>query len=475
MDLLINAARHFTDKRLFWVLHGNDPAALSDKARDLLATSRNSALLIGHDADSFFLNLLRELNVGVPEAIREPLFLAHLHATQLAQHDAAQIADAGTINATIERHQSEIVAMAVALDLHRKKQTATELALTKARELRMAGNRLDALRVLQAAAKRSKDIAVWQEVAEVAYEVGETSAEREPLEAAVAAWRQVIKLMEKVDRNFDRLSWAGAQNDLGNALAALGERESGAARLEEAVVAYRDALKERSRERVPFEWAITQTNLGDALRTLGERESSTVRLKEAVIACRDALREYTRQRMPLGWAATMNNLGAALAALGERERGTARLKQAVAAYRDALKEYTRERLPLDWAMTQNNLGNALAVLGARENGTARLEEAIVAYRESLKEYTRERVPLEWAMTLNNLGAALQTFGGRENGTARLEEAVASFRMALQEVTPQSASHYFDIVQQNLKDAEQLLAKRRAAPSSASRRTRKRRR
>jgi hypothetical protein len=80
MDLLINAARHFTDKRLFWVLHGSDPAALSDKARDLLATSRNSALLIGQDADSFFLHLLRELNVGAPETIRDPLFLARLHA-----------------------------------------------------------------------------------------------------------------------------------------------------------------------------------------------------------------------------------------------------------------------------------------------------------------------------------------------------------------------------------------------------------
>jgi Tetratricopeptide repeat len=44
-----------------------------------------------------------------------------------------------------------------------------------------------------------------------------------------------------VDRGLD---WAAAQNNLGNALATLGERESGTARLEEAVAAHREALKE---------------------------------------------------------------------------------------------------------------------------------------------------------------------------------------------------------------------------------------
>ena len=74
------------------------------------------------------------------------------------------------------------------------------------------------------------------------------------------------------------------QNNLGIALSTLGERESGTARLEEAVAAFRDALQERTRERVPLDWATTQNNLGNALWTLGERESGTARLEEAVTA-----------------------------------------------------------------------------------------------------------------------------------------------------------------------------------------------
>jgi tetratricopeptide (TPR) repeat protein len=76
---------------------------------------------------------------------------------------------------------------------------------------------------------------------------------------------------------------------LGMALGALGEREPGPARLEEAVVAYREALKEFTREKTPLQWAATQINLGDALLSLGERESGLARLEAAAIAYELAL------------------------------------------------------------------------------------------------------------------------------------------------------------------------------------------
>jgi tetratricopeptide (TPR) repeat protein len=261
--------------------------------------------------------------------------------------------------------------------------------------------------------------------------IGEQAGDNLALEEAEAAYRAALE-----ERTRDRvpLDWAMTQNALGNALQALGARESGTARLEEAAAAYRSALEEYTRQRVPLDWAMTQNNLGTALYTLGERESGTARLEEAVVAYRAALEERTRDRVPLDWAMTQTNLGSALSVLGERESGAARLEEAVAAYRAALTEYTRHRVPLDWAGTQSNLGNALLMLGERESGAARLEEAVAAYRAALTEYTRHRMPLDWAMTQNNLGNALQTLGVRESGTARLEEAVAAYRSALEERT-----------------------------------------
>src|SRR5206468_4129588 len=153
-----------------------------------------------------------------------------------------------------------------------------------------------------------------------------------------------------------------------------------------------------TRDRVPRHWATTQMNLGNALVTLGERESGTARLEEAVTAYLAALEQLTRDRAPLNWAAAQMNLGTALLRLGERESGTARLEEAVTAYRAALGEWTRDRVPLKWAMIQTNLCGALRVLGERESGTMRLEESVAACRAALGERTRDRVPLDWAKT-----------------------------------------------------------------------------
>ena len=50
---------------------------------------------------------------------------------------------------------------------------------------------------------------------------------------------------------------------------------------------------------MPFDWANTQNSLGNALWTLGKRESGTAHLEEAVTAYRAALSEEPRERVPL--------------------------------------------------------------------------------------------------------------------------------------------------------------------------------
>lgn len=180
-------------------------------------------------------------------------------------------------------------------------------------------------------------------------------------------------------------------NSYGLLQAVIGEQSGESAVLEEAIWAFREALRECSGDRALRNWALAQNNLGNALTILGSRESGTARLADAVSAYREALNEWKRDRSPHDWAMVQNNLGGALWRLGEREGGIARLEEAVSAFLEASNEWTRERAPLEWSKVQTNLGNALSSLGRRESGTARLEEAVSAYREALKERTRARV------------------------------------------------------------------------------------
>jgi tetratricopeptide (TPR) repeat protein len=170
--------------------------------------------------------------------------------------------------------------------------------------------------------------------------------------------------------------------------------------------------------------------LGMALTVIGEQTGDNPALEDSIAAYRAALQERTRERVPLDWAGTQNNLGNALSTLGEREGGTGKLTEAVAAYRAALQERTRERAPFQWAMTQNNLGLALQRLGERESGTARLDEAVAAYVEALEEWTRDRVPLQWAMSTGNQGVALMLLAERLGDASKARAAVEQIEVAL---------------------------------------------
>jgi hypothetical protein len=61
--------------------------------------------------------------------------------------------------------------------------------------------------------------------------------------------------------------------NLGNALSTLGERESGTARLEQAVDAYRDALEEWTEEHAPYYRSVAQHNLESVLEALRNKQA----------------------------------------------------------------------------------------------------------------------------------------------------------------------------------------------------------
>lgn len=247
---------------------------------------------------------------------------------------------------------------------------------------------------------------------------------------AIEAYRLAIDEWgrERVPRD-----WAGAHINLGNALLDLGKRETGSGRLIEAVGAFHLALEEFTSERAPLDWALAQHNLGTAFQALGCREIGTAHLEEAISAYRLALKERTRECAPREWAKTQNNLGHALQTLAEREVGTVHLDEALSAFKLALLEWTRESFSFGWATVQNNIGIVLAMLGVRGGGTAHLNEAVTKYRLAQEEWTRELVPIQWAMAQNNLGNAFMELGKREAGTARLSEATSAYRLALEEL------------------------------------------
>jgi tetratricopeptide (TPR) repeat protein len=370
--------------------------------------------------------------------------------------EAGELAKADALLANVEAEQRRGLDR-LAVNAAETSAQRGEIALTRLRYAEAAKHFASAAAVFPPnGVHEDKRISYLQKEAGALYQQGYELGDNDAFLSAIERCKQLVEL---TTRKHVPLEWGKHQKRLGVVLMGLGERESGTAKLEQALVAYREALKELTRERVPLDWAITQSSLGWALFRIGEHERNTAKFEDAVAVYRQALKEQTRETVPLDWANTQNRLGAALARLGMRERGTARLEEAVIAFREALKERTRERVALGWATSQNNLGLVLLALGERESGRARLEEAMAAFREALKEQTRERVPLQWAQTQNNLGIVLQALGRRESGTAKLEEAVVAYREALKERTRERVPLDWATTQTNLGNALRSLGER----------------
>ncbi|MDF1872559.1 hypothetical protein, partial [Vannielia sp.] len=187
------------------------------------------------------------------------------------------------------------------------------------------------------------------------HEEGRDKGLAQPLEIAIALSRQSLARATDADER------GTLQNDLATALQTLGERESGTERLEQAVTAYRVALKEWTRERVPLEWAMTQMNLGNALAILGERESGTERLEQAVTAFRAALKERTRDRVPLNWAGTQGNLANVEIAYFEKTGDPTHLTAARTHAEAALEVFTEAGATQYIGMAENILARITAL------------------------------------------------------------------------------------------------------------------
>jgi tetratricopeptide (TPR) repeat protein len=298
----------------------------------------------------------------------------------------------------------------------------------------------------------------WQyqkERASVLEDLGREFGDNAALEQAIKLYETtILALAPRTERPDD---WATAQNNLGNALGVLGQRQRGTRMLERSITAFENALSERSRDRLPLDWAATQNNLGNALGILAQRQGDTEMLEKAIEAFESALEIRTQEKTPQDWATTQNNLGAALLTLGQRKKDTKILKKSVDAYKNVLQEWTRERVPLEWAMTLNNLGTALRAIGEHRKGPRTLEQAVAAYRSALAERGRERVPRDWAMTQNNLGAALQKLGERQGDSRILAEAVAAYENALEEWTRERMPMVWAMTMANLGVARRTLA------------------
>ena len=109
--------------------------------------------------------------------------------------------------------------------------------------------------------------------------------------------------------------WAGVFCDVGTVLYQLGTHRRGARTLEQSVVAFRNALSERTSDKNAYTCAITQNNLAAALQMFGEREEDIASLESSIPLYDAALKVLSNDAVPLIWAMVSANKASAMYSL----------------------------------------------------------------------------------------------------------------------------------------------------------------
>lgn len=186
--------------------------------------------------------------------------------------------------------------------------------------------------------------------------------------------------------------------------------------LEQSIIFYQNALMKIDPEQQPDFYIRGQKNLGTTYSDLATIRDQAKNLEQAIVAYTEALRylkltplnEHHRpdqaSKLP-DYAAIQNNLGTTYWKLAQHSQPILHLKAAITAYLEALRYYSAQRDPLNHAMLQTNLGTAYWTLSQHQPSPKLLLQAIHAYHQALNYRTPEKAPVACAATYNNLGIA----------------------------------------------------------------------
>ncbi len=258
--------------------------------------------------------------------------------------------------------------------------------------------------------------------------------------------------------------WSHVQDNLGNALMALG-------RTEEAIQAYQVALDGRQ----------VAIERGRSLNNLGTAYAEQRRYAEACRTYRDALLLQPRDQVPRAWALTQHNLGSALLqeALASNQSRPAgkQLSQAIEAFEAARSRRKRPDTPLDWGLTTANLAGAYLGLGAHlcvrearpdcRTGARHIRRAIELYNDSLPELT----PADAAGTIENIAIALRMLR-KASDSEHTEAEIHRHQVALVSLAAQHGLRdLIDSIGQEPRERRLIAAAPRETPIAATPRKR----
>lgn len=209
-----------------------------------------------------------------------------------------------------------------------------------------------------------------------------------------------------------------------------------------ALEAYQAASGRISTGSVDF--LMVQNSLGNTYWQLAQLENRNINIQNAIAAYRHALRYCDPAQAPLAYATLHNNLGNIYASLEDRHS----LHKAFESYQETLL-HVDAKTPA-YATLQNNLGNVCRRLAVFENREINLQRALTAYKEALRIFSPVTAPLPYATLQANMGLVYEQMGDLHEAALSWKEAAA---VASTAGAAEEAAYFAELAEKTLAQLE----------------------
>ena len=404
MNILLQKAEGGFPNFLYWVAHEKEEGDLTNFVKDTLAKSKGTAqLLLGQDADNFFHQLVKGLQLGLPPFISKPFSTQKRLIESLPEHLELPGVMAETkrmLEEAIRNYETNPVEDKVKAHHH----------FLKAVSLFEKVGYNDALKEVKEAIKLNPgESDYW-------FLQGLIHQKMNELKEACVSYEEAVRI--KPDEHEAYCNW-------GSALSDLAQREPD---LEKARHLFEASFqKYRKATSIKTDMHGAYYNWGSALSDLAQREPDLEKARHLFGASFQKYQEATRIKADFHEA--YNNWGLALSALARREGD---LNEARPLFEESFKKYQEAtRIKADNHEVYFNWGTALLDLAQRESD---LKKAKPLFEESFQKYQEAtRIKTDSHEAYNNWGLALLDLARREpdlkKAKPRFEESFQKYQEA----------------------------------------------
>jgi len=425
MSLLKKALTEFSEKEVYWCSYDGNPDRIGDGAREIMVGNPNARILLKQDADRFFFELCRDIGVGSPRFVRDPLGSIADQAVRVVKPTGQGTAK--DIRTEIER-LGQLLGSARESAEREKNAHQIDSLLAVAREQRLKGQDKAALETLRPILESADPVpAALADAAVSAFRIAESKSSPDDIAESV---RLSLLAAQKADINTPQ--WAIAQSRLGDALLLAAAGHDNMTLLERSLDAYEKSLSAITKENDPDVWAEIKNNIGVIHWHMFELKTDKAFVDNALQAFDEAQSVRTRRDQPIQWGATQTSKATALFCLGEDLGDVEILTTAAEWLKEALEELTKDRLPHEWSVCTHNLASIYATIGEINNDIESLNTALDLYNVLLPEEDPV-YPTNSLGLLKNRADVLASLGEITENLGLIDEAVSSYDSYLTKV------------------------------------------